>query len=225
MHGQFGRELMSANRQDLDVSVERARKARMARGRPTRPRSTGGFRITGSAVRITFGLVWLVDASLKWLPGFRSSFADMIRGAADGQPTWLHGWFSFWIDLTAPRATLFADMVAVIETGIALALIFGFARKLTYLLAIGFTLMIWSTAEGFGGPYAAGSSDIGTAIIYAVVFVALLVIDAGSEPSRYTADAWLERRWPWWRRVAEVGGSAMDPWTPLAAGGSTPGAR
>jgi len=51
------------------------------------------------AVGITFGLVWLVDAILKWLPGFRSSYMDAIRGAADGQPAWLHGWFQFWINL------------------------------------------------------------------------------------------------------------------------------
>ena len=59
---------------------------------------------------------------------------------------------------------------------IAVALIMGFARKLTYLSAIAFSLLIWATAEGFGGPYTAGASDIGTAIIYAVVFAGLLAI-------------------------------------------------
>ena len=100
---------------------------------------------------------------------------------------------------------MFACPIAVIETGIALALILGFARKLTYAFAIGFTLIIWPNAEGFGGPYASGASDIGTAIIYAIVVVALLVVEIGSEPSRYTPDAWSERRWPWWRRMAEIG--------------------
>jgi len=202
---------MHAKLQDIDASVARARQARETKGHRDRARPSVGFKLGGGAVRIAFGVVWLIDASLKWLPGFRASFAETIQGAGDGQPAWLHGWFVFWTNLIAPRATLFAYLVAVIETGIALALIFGFARKLTYLLAIGFTLMIWATAEGFGGPYASGASDIGTAIIYAVVFVALLVIDAGSEPGRYTADAWLERRWPWWRRVAEVGGTATNP--------------
>jgi uncharacterized membrane protein YphA (DoxX/SURF4 family) len=224
MQGYFGRELMQAKHRDLDASVARTRRAREVRGRTTRPRSPGRFRITGSAVRIVFGLVWLADASLKWLPGFRTSFSDMIRAADSGQPAWLHGWFTFWTNLMAPRASLFAYMVAVIETGIALALIFGFARKLTYLLAIAFTLMIWATAEGFGGPYTSGSSDVGTAIIYAVVFAALLVIEAGSDPDRYTADAWLEQRWPWWRRVAEIGSPAIDPRTSFPAGDVAPGA-
>jgi nitrite reductase (NO-forming) len=163
-------------------------------------------------------MVWLVDASLKWLPGFRSSFVSTIQEAADGQPAWLHGWFTFWFNLTAPRAALFAHMVAVIETGIALALILGFARKVTYLFAIPFTLMIWATAEGFGGPYASGSSDIGTAIIYAVVFLALIVIEVRTEPSRYTADAWLARRWPGWRRFAELGEPTVEDRAPQGSG-------
>ena len=209
MHGSFGSELMKARQEDVDRSVERARRVRQANDRSGRVRSFGLPTLGADAIRLTFGIVWLIDASLKWLPGFRSSFAATIQEAADGQPAWLHGWFSFWASFLAPRATLFAHLIAVIETAIALALILGFARKLTYLLAIPFTLMIWATAEGFGGPYGPGSSDIGTAIIYAVFFVALLVIDMAVEPSPYTADAWLAARWPRWRRYAELGGSTV----------------
>lgn len=208
----LGQELVKAKQDDIDASVARAHVARRANRGSGRARTSGISRPGASAVRITFGIVWLIDASLKWLPGFRSSFVDTIREAADGQPAWLHGWFSFWIHVIAPRATVFAMLVAVTETGIALSLIVGFARKSTYFLAIGFTLMIWAIAEGFGGPYVTGASDVGTAIIYAVVFVALLVIDAHAESSRYTVDAWLGQRWPGWHRVAEVGGSPVDGW-------------
>lgn len=88
-----------------------------------------------------------------------------IMGIRDGQPGWLKPWFTFWIDLQHPNTAFFAYLVAVAETLIAAALIFGFARKLTYLSAIGFSLLIWATAEGFAGPYTSGSADIGTAII------------------------------------------------------------
>lgn len=211
MQGSFGRELMKERQRDIDRSVERARLARQPRGRSRRVRSFG-LPSGADAVRLTFGIVWLIDASLKWLPGFRTSFVGTVQEAGDGQPTWLHGWFSFWVNLIQPRATLFTHMVAMIETAIALALVFGFARKPAYLLAIPFTLMIWATAEGFGGPYTSGSSDIGTAIIYAVVFVALLVIDAQAEPSRYTVDAWLAGRWPGWLRFAELRGPVTGQW-------------
>lgn len=92
------------------------------------------------------------------------------------------------------------------ETLIAAALILGVARKLTYLGAIGFSLLIWATAEGFGGLYTRGSTDIGTAIIYAVVFLALLAISAQEGTSRYSLDALIERRLSWWHWIAEVGG-------------------
>ena len=86
----------------------------------------------------------------------------------------------------------------------AVALIAGFARKVTYIAAIVFSVLIWMTAEGFGGPYTSGASDIGTAIIYAVVFAALLALSYYSSPSRYTADYYLEKKISWWWRVAEL---------------------
>lgn len=166
------------------------------------------------AVRISFGVVWLIDAILKWLPGFRAGYLNALTEGARGQPSWLQPWFNFWVDLQAPRVAFFATLVAVIETLIALALIFGFARKLTYVAAISLSLLIWSTAEGFGGPYTASSADIGTGIIYALVFAALLVLNAQCGPSRFSVDALIERRIPWWYRIAEVG-HRPQPRSPL----------
>ena len=90
------------------------------------------------------------------------------------------------------------------ETLIATALIFGFARKSTYIAAAVFSLLIWSTAEGFGGPYTAGSTDGGASIIYVVVFLGLLALNAYTGPSWYSVDRWLERRVSWSWRLAEV---------------------
>jgi nitrite reductase (NO-forming) len=80
----------------------------------------------------------------------------------------------------------------------------GFARKITYIAAAGFSVLIWATAEGFGGPYTSGASDIGTAIIYAVFFLGLLALSAYSGPARYSVDYYLEKKIPWWWKVAEV---------------------
>lgn len=158
-----------------------------------------------TAVRVGFGIIWLIDAILKWLPGFRSGYMDQLMGQSEGQPGWLKGWFDFWINLQDPRTTFFAYLVAVAETLIAVALILGFARKLTYAAAIGLSLLIWSTAEGFGGPYTAGAADVGTAIIYALVFASLLAFAYYQGPSRYSVDYYLERRIGWWHYIAEVG--------------------
>ncbi len=156
------------------------------------------------AMRISFGVIWLIDAVLKWLPGFRSSYMPTIMGTAQGQPGWLKWWFDFWIRLQHPQATFFAYLVAVVETLIAAALIVGFARKLTYISAIVFSVLIWATAEGFGGPYTSGASDIGTGIIYAVVFAGLLALSYYAGAARYSADYYIEHRISWWWKVAEV---------------------
>lgn len=157
-----------------------------------------------TALRVTFGVICLVDATLKWLPGFRRDYMDTIMGQTDGQPGWLKPWFRFWIDLQHPHPAFWAYLVAAIETLIALAVISGFARKLTYSAAIVFSLLIWGTAEGFGGPYTSGSADIGTAVIYALVFAALLLFSYYTGPSVHSVDYWLEQRISWWHRVAEV---------------------
>ncbi len=65
-------------------------------------------------------------------------------------------------------------------------------------------MLIWATAEGFGGPYTSGAADIGTAIIYAVVVAGLLALSAYAGPARYSVDYWLEQRVSWWWKVAEV---------------------
>jgi nitrite reductase (NO-forming) len=163
------------------------------------------------ALRVTFGVIWLIDATLKWLPGFRDSYMSTIMGIRDGQPGWLRPWFDFWINLQHPAITFFWALVATAETLIALALIAGFARKTTYIAAIAFSVLIWATAEGFGGPYTSGASDIGTAIIYAVVFAALLALSYYAGPARFSVDYYLEKKISWWWRVAEVRRPAAAP--------------
>jgi uncharacterized membrane protein YphA (DoxX/SURF4 family) len=166
-----------------------------SRIRPTWPKDV---------LRVSFGIIWLIDAVLKWLPGFRSGYMGMLMGQAQDQPGWLRPWFTFWINVQHPRAIFFAYLVAVIETLIAVAVIAGFARKLTYMSAIVFSLMIWATAEGFGGPYTSGASDIGTAVIYAVFFAGLLALMVYSGPARYSADYYLEQKISWWWKLAEL---------------------
>jgi nitrite reductase (NO-forming) len=165
------------------------------------------------AFRIAFGGIWMIDAVLKWLPGFRSTYVAAITGVAKGQPGWLRWWFDFWLKLQTPRPDLFAYLVAVLETLVALAVILGFARKLTYAVSAVFSVVIWAVAEGFGGPYMSGSSDIGTAIIYALVFMGLLTLDFYTGPSRFSVDRYLEQRVSWWVKVAEFShpGSSERP--------------
>jgi uncharacterized membrane protein YphA (DoxX/SURF4 family) len=55
---------------------------------------------------------------------------------------------------------LFAHLVALGETGVAIALVFGVFSKATYAAGSLLAITIWSTAEGLGGPYTAGATDM-----------------------------------------------------------------
>jgi thiosulfate dehydrogenase (quinone) large subunit len=169
------------------------------------------------ALRIGFGVIWLIDAVLKWLPGFRTTYVAAVTGVAQGQPGWLRWWFDFWVKLQQPRPTFFAYMVAVLETLVAVAVITGFARKLTYISSAVFSVVIWAVAEGFGGPYMSGSSDIGTAVIYAVVFMGLLCLAYYAGTSRFSVDYYLERHISWWWKVAEMRRPVSTPTPPAVS--------
>ncbi len=44
-------------------------------------------------LRIAFGAIWAVDASLKWQPAFQANFQQILSGVAQGQPGFLNWWF------------------------------------------------------------------------------------------------------------------------------------
>jgi uncharacterized membrane protein YphA (DoxX/SURF4 family) len=158
-------------------------------------------RVTGLAfLRIAFGAIWAVDASLKWQPAFQANFRQILAGVAQGQPGFLSGWFALWQFVVASRAPVFALLTASTETYLALALLTGFARKFTYSIGIAYGLFVWTVAEGFGGPYMPGTTtDVGAAIIYSLLFLALLLVDVG----RLSVDRLIERKVPAWRWISE----------------------
>jgi nitrite reductase (NO-forming) len=155
-------------------------------------------------VPIGFGLIWAIDAGLKWTPQFQHTFMKIIQAGADTQPSWLGPWYQFWETTLKPYAPALALAVAIIETVIAVALIVGFARKPLYVLGALWSLGIWAIPEGFGNTSRMAYTDIGTSIIYVTVFAALWALDSCTGPRRYSLDALIERHFPGWKRVAEV---------------------
>ena len=146
--------------------------------------------------------MWVVAAWLKWQPAFISGFSSMIAGAADGQPGPIQAWVKFWVMIVNINPSLIAYGSAVIETLIAVFLILGIFSNLTYIVGIVYTLGIWSVAEGFGGPYALGqSTDVGTALPYAVLFGVLFCISAGLY---FAGDQWLTPKLGRWGFLASA---------------------
>jgi nitrite reductase (NO-forming) len=153
--------------------------------------------------RIAFGIVWLVDGAIKFLWLQPSDVIKLVQNASQGQPAWLHPWYNFWTASLTSTPTAFLHGIGLIELSLGCALVLGFLRKSAYLCGIMLSLMIWSIVEGFGGPYGPGSTDVGAAIMYAFIFVAIIVVERSSNYNRYSLDVLIERKLNGWKHLAE----------------------
>src|SRR3989475_2776059 len=161
-----------------------------------------------TTMRVIFGVVWTIDGAFKFQPGFADSLAQMISDAGQGQPSWLQPWFAFWSQTVGANPGFFITTIGALELALGFALLLGFMRKVAYTAGIFLSLIIWSVPEGFGGPYGPSSTDIGTGIIYAFVFLLLMIINAAFGPSRWSLDYAIERRWPAWKKVSAIRSAA-----------------
>jgi thiosulfate dehydrogenase (quinone) large subunit len=151
------------------------------------------WRAQGIALlRIIFGLVWAVDAWYKWQPGFINSFTTQITRAQRSQPPGVQSWIAFYGHIASSNPHFFAYLTAVIETVLAIFLLFGLLTNLTCVIGFVWSLAIWSIPEGFGGIFRPGQhTDLGTSLLYALMFALLFVIAAGHY---YGVDRWLTPR-------------------------------
>lgn len=166
-----------------------ARTARAARHDP----STGLY--WAHAVRVMFGFVWAWDALFKLRLHFLTQFTSYLVGpdamsgvgttamaGMSGQPEWVVVWLHDWVGFINEISPLaFGIATAIIEVVIAYGLLTGRGLRLVLPLGLIFSLLIWVTAEGFGGPYGNGTTGMpgnmfGTAIIYALLFVGLMIL-------------------------------------------------
>jgi uncharacterized membrane protein YphA (DoxX/SURF4 family) len=169
-----------------------------------------------TALRVVFGLVWVIDGALKFTSGFVSGFPGAVQTASGNAPAWLSGWYGFWVPQANANPALIVYTVGILELVLGLALLAGFLRKIAYVGGVALSLLIWAVPEGFGGPYGsgAGGTDVGTGVIYALVFVGLIIINSTFGASRWSLDALIERHWPRWGRIAEFqNAGAPEPGT------------
>ena len=143
-------------------------------------------------LRVAFGVIWGLDAYLKWQPAFLNNFLAQATAAGTNQPHWLAPWFTFWRDIVQTAPHLMGYLVAATETTLAVALMLGVLPRLVLTAGLAYSLAIWSIPEGFGGIGVPGATDPGAGIIYAVVFAALLLLHArSSAPARSLVDTQL----------------------------------
>jgi uncharacterized membrane protein YphA (DoxX/SURF4 family) len=98
---------------------------------------------------------------------------------------------------------VWATLVGVTETSLAIVLVFGIARRAGYIGGAVYTLFLWGVGEGFGGPYTSGATDVGTGIVYTMLFLVLLSFAPPARRERLSLDRILVPRISWWRFLAE----------------------
>jgi len=75
-------------------------------------------------LRISFGFIWLIDAWFKWQPAFLNNFTSYLMEGAQGQPMLIQTWVDSWMQFIAIDPYVFAIVIALAETAIAIGLIF-----------------------------------------------------------------------------------------------------
>ncbi|MDT7558120.1 MAG: hypothetical protein QOI68_2590 [Pseudonocardiales bacterium] len=134
-------------------------------------------------VRIAYGLVWAIDASFKWLPGFihGQTIADELGGAKKIHTPLVHEWISMWSAIGSVNPGAFAAGTAVVETVIAVCLLLGLFSNAVFVGSAIFSFGIWSAAEGFHLPWSRpGITDLGPSVGYIIASLALLYACAGA---------------------------------------------
>lgn len=176
------------------------------------PSPLAAWRLWGlGLVRIAFGIVWAADAWLKWQPAFLNHVTSQLAGVLAGQPAPVKSWISFWVRIVSINPHAFATVEAIMETALAVALLLGAFTQLAAVCGALLSLYIWSTAEGFGGPYGPGSVQIGPSVVYVLVWAALFLTSAGLYLG---VDRYLTPRLGRWGFLASgplpIGSSAAD---------------
>lgn len=132
-------------------------------------------------LRLLFGALWAFDAAWKWTPFFIDHSLSYLVQSQAGQPAWIVAYIQIFVDaIKLVGQQSFGIFAAVAETIIAVGLIAN--RGMRFVLPFGllYSIGVWTTAEGWGGPYGAvtgvGGDVLGTTIIYALIFAYLMVM-------------------------------------------------
>ncbi len=158
----------------LSVPSDRRLSLAGASERPVNPRAI-------EVIRILFGLLWAFDAFWKWQPAFFEHSLSYLQQSQAGQPAWIVAYIGFFISaiqLVGPL--VFGIGAALIESILALSLLLKRWQRLFLPIGFLYSFGVWTTAEGWGGPYHLGSTGnrgdmLGTANMYMVVYLYLMV--------------------------------------------------
>ncbi len=130
-----------------------------------------------AGVRILFGVIWLINTLLEANTHYVSGFLASLVKRVKGQPHAIQGFMRGVIHVVTILGPQHVAIGTVVLDGLlAVSLIAGLAVRPMAIVGTVYSLALWATVGGFGGPFGPGATDPGTAIVYALVFVAILAV-------------------------------------------------
>lgn len=126
------------------------------------PRSRLGEPSGRRALRLGFGVVWLVDGLLQLQGSMPLSMpTDVVLPAASGSPAWVHHLVNLGVSVWAHHPVPAATAAVWIQVGIGAMLVTtppGWPSQLAGAVSVVWGLLVWAFGEAFGGVFAPGLS-------------------------------------------------------------------
>ena len=137
-------------------------------------------------LRITFGLLWLLDGLLQLQPGMPGGLpTEVIKPAAATSPEWVRQLVDSGITVWANHPSVAAASTVWIQVGIGLMLLVaprGQWSQGAGLISAGWGLVVWSFGSAFGGIFAPGLTLLfgapGAVLFYVVAGVLVALSDS-----------------------------------------------
>ncbi len=130
-------------------------------------------------LRLLFGCMWAYDAWLKWRTDFGDTFIHYLTLANQGQTPVIATWLTFWSHIANQHPHFWAYGIVLGEICIALGLLCGALTNLVCSIGMILALLTWSSLDGWGGLFGRGTIDGGIIVVYVLLFLGLMLSNAG----------------------------------------------
>ncbi len=127
-------------------------------------------------LQLGLGLIWLIDAALQFQPFmFSRAFpAQIMAPTATGVPGVLGESMTGMAHFVEPHIAAWNTLFALTQLAIALGIFWSRSVRWALAASVGWSLIVWWFAEGFGAVFTAGSPTMGlpgAVILYAVIAI------------------------------------------------------
>lgn len=152
--------------------------------------------------RLILGLVFIADSMLKLIPDSAYLIKENVLTGAYGAWSFVYPWVAFWANFTANNINFFVTFAIVVEFLIGLFLILGLFKKFLYIAGAVYSIAIWLTISQFGGPYIAGTLDIGATPFYFLLFLLLIFTERNFNAYDKSMDKIIKTKYKIWQKIA-----------------------